>query len=380
MRAPGRDRLRAARRLARLLVALGLALAALGATATLPAGAQDDPIGDVIEGITGGGGDEDQQEEDPDQGQDGDSGGGGGSDGGDEPSDQSDSVLPAPSIGITPLQLTMVPRAVRVSRRTRFTLITYAYIGGRRVRIAGANVRFAGRRRVTNRFGHAIVHVAFPRAGFVQGTASKPGLRPAVSAIEVLGRLPRPPGREPGERPCISGRHTIKNLADPRVRLIDPRPIQTNLSSLWLLRPPRHLGAATPRLPGIERHVYRMRVRLVSLQLEPDLDIHLVVAEPGRPRRTMITELPHSRCYTVAVSPYRNAMISARAALFRACGRSYRRQRRIVGTGTVTGVGFWDRRHGQYGVARNGVELHPLLGFQSHGRCRAARAKRKPRR
>jgi hypothetical protein len=124
-----------------------------------------------------------------------------------------------------------------------------------------------------------------------------------------------------------------------------------------------------------------MRVRLVSLQLEPDLDIHLVVAEPGRPRRTMITELPHSRCYTVAVSPYRNAMISARAALFRACGRSYRRQRRIVGTGTVTGVGFWDRRHGQYGVARNGVELHPLLGFQSHGRCRAARpVKRRPRR
>src|SRR6059036_1361944 len=30
---------------------------------------------------------------------------------------------------------------------------------------------------------------------------------------------------------------------------------------------------------------------------------------------------------------------------------------------TVTGVGFFDFLHGQTGVAPNGIELHPVLGF-----------------
>jgi hypothetical protein len=43
-----------------------------------------------------------------------------------------------------------------------------------------------------------------------------------------------------------------------------------------------------------------------------------------------------------------------------------------VGSAFVTGVGFWDSHHGQFGIARNGVELHPPLDFQSTG-CRRAR-------
>jgi hypothetical protein len=31
---------------------------------------------------------------------------------------------------------------------------------------------------------------------------------------------------------------------------------------------------------------------------------------------------------------------------------------------TVTGVGFFDRIHGQTGVAPNGIELHPVLDIQ----------------
>jgi hypothetical protein len=68
--------------------------------------------------------------------------------------------------------------------------------------------------------------------------------------------------------------------------LVDPTPIPVSLSTLWLRRPPGGLGFFTERLPNTERQVYRMFVRLVSAQLEPDRDIHLVVAEPGRRRRT----------------------------------------------------------------------------------------------
>ena len=38
-----------------------------------------------------------------------------------------------------------------------------------------------------------------------------------------------------------------------------------------------------------------------------------------------------------------------------------------AGTATIDGVGFFDRLHGQAGVAPNGIELHPVLRFS--GRC-----------
>ena len=31
--------------------------------------------------------------------------------------------------------------------------------------------------------------------------------------------------------------------------------------------------------------------------------------------------------------------------------------------GLVTGVGYFDFKHGQSGVAPNAIELHPILGF-----------------
>jgi hypothetical protein len=277
---------------------------------------------------------------------------------------------PAPSIAQPALHVSVLPHGPRVRRRTRFRLRTYAYLPTGRRPVPHAVVRLGGRRAVTNGAGRAFLTVGFRDPGFVPVFATAPGLRPAIGAVKVTGRLPR--GHEPGERPCISGRYGVKNLADSRMEVVNPAPIPTSLSALWLRRRPGGLGFFTGRLPGAERQVFQVLVRLVSTQLEADRDIHLVVAEPGHPRRTMITELPSPRCYSVGVSPYRNAMVHARQALTRACGGVGRRQRRIVGTATVTGVGFWDSRHGQYGVARNGIELHPLLDFQSPG-CRRAR-------
>jgi hypothetical protein len=40
-----------------------------------------------------------------------------------------------------------------------------------------------------------------------------------------------------------------------------------------------------------------------------------------------------------------------------------RRVARICGRARVSGVAFFDFLHGQTGVARNGIELHPVLGF-----------------
>jgi hypothetical protein len=277
---------------------------------------------------------------------------------------------PSPSLAQPALHVSVLPHGPRVRRRTRFRVRAYAFTGSGRRPVPGAVVRLGGRRAVTDRAGRAFLRVGFRDPGFVPVFGTAPGLRPAIGALKVTGRLPR--GQEPGERPCISGRYSVKNLVDPSVELINTTPVPTSVTALWLRRPPGGLGFFTGRLPGSERQVYQVSARLVSIQLEADRDIHLVVAEPGHPRRTMITELPSPRCYSVGVSPYRNAMLHARQALIRACGAVGRRQRRIVGMAVVTGVGFWDSRHGQFGVARNGIEFHPVLDFQAAG-CRRAR-------
>ena len=36
---------------------------------------------------------------------------------------------------------------------------------------------------------------------------------------------------------------------------------------------------------------------------------------------------------------------------------------RVCARAKITGVAFFDFKHGQTGVAPNGIELHPLLGF-----------------
>lgn len=40
-----------------------------------------------------------------------------------------------------------------------------------------------------------------------------------------------------------------------------------------------------------------------------------------------------------------------------------RRAVRVCAKARVVGVAFFDYLHGQKGVARNGIELHPVLGF-----------------
>jgi hypothetical protein len=81
----------------------------------------------------------------------------------------------------------------------------------------------------------------------------------------------------------------------------------------------------------------------------------------------MIVEFPAAGCVT-AKAPVRarQLMNSARVALIRACGTpNTERFTLLSGTAVINGVGFFDFKHGQKGVAPNAIELHPVLGFTS---------------
>ena len=62
-------------------------------------------------------------------------------------------------------------------------------------------------------------------------------------------------------------------------------------------------------------------------------------------------------------------MRRARSALIRACGEALSsRFVTLRGTAIITGVGFFDIKHGQTGIAPNGIELHPVLMFKLDSR------------
>lgn len=133
----------------------------------------------------------------------------------------------------------------------------------------------------------------------------------------------------------------MKTLQD-RPRLL---PVQkTTVAALTRLPAPAVLPDT--RLP-FERHVFRVVAPVILIRPELDSDLHLVLSDG---KQTMIAEAPDPACVPVAVPLRRRQMAGVRRVV-RLC--------RAV----IVGVAFFDFLHGQTGVAPNGIELHPILGF-----------------
>ena len=66
----------------------------------------------------------------------------------------------------------------------------------------------------------------------------------------------------------------------------------------------------------------------------------------------MIAESPSPSCTARATPLSRRQMTQARARV------------QLCAPARVTGVAFFDFKHGQTGVAPNAIELHPVLAFR----------------
>jgi hypothetical protein len=142
---------------------------------------------------------------------------------------------------------------------------------------------------------------------------------------------------------CGVERWTVKTLQD-RPTLLPARSV--TLRYLDTRPAPSYLPST--RLP-FERHIFIVTAAVVLVRHEADSDLHLVLSALGR---TMIAESPAPSCDPNTAPAYRREMTVARAAV-RLCARA-----------RITGVAFFDFKHGQTGVAPNAIELHPVLGFR----------------
>jgi hypothetical protein len=170
---------------------------------------------------------------------------------------------------------------------------------------------------------------------------------------------------------CGVERWAVKTLADPAGRRLSLFPSPTTIRALRKKQVPGYVGLRRQR--GVERTTFRVRASLVEMKLEADSDIHLVIADPKNSRATMIAEFPAASCMAGASPKAKTRMRRARNAFVAACGEPSTSFKRLSGTATISGVGFFDRIHGQTGVARNGIELHPVVSFTA-ATCRGAPA------
>jgi len=162
---------------------------------------------------------------------------------------------------------------------------------------------------------------------------------------------------------CGTERWPVKTLSDGDAASVNFTSVQSSVAELRSLTAPTSLPQAS-RIAPTEEEVFTITAQPVEFKLEDDMDVHLVVADLTNPSATMITEFPDAdRCSGAVDSMHASEMRSARAALIAAFGRPTHQFQRISGSATITGVGFFDALHGQTGVAPNGIELHPVLGF-----------------
>jgi hypothetical protein len=142
---------------------------------------------------------------------------------------------------------------------------------------------------------------------------------------------------------CGVERWTVKTLQD-RPRLLTRRDVTIR----YLVSRKHPATLPDTRLP-FERHVFRVTAAVTLERPEDDGDLHLVLSDGTR---TMIAEAPSPSCISGATLTRRRQMARAR------------RRVHLCATARVTGVAFFDFKHGQTGVAPNAIELHPVLAFR----------------
>jgi hypothetical protein len=160
-------------------------------------------------------------------------------------------------------------------------------------------------------------------------------------------------------------RWAVKTLSDkPQASTVSFSSKLKTVAELGALpRPSVKINSATlsvPRQPGPEKKTYRVNAVLVKFAKEDDGDIHLVIADPGPTGKRMVAEFPNAECEGAALSAKQPQMAAARRALLDHCGSAPSSFKKLEGTVTVKGVGFFDFKHAG-DQADNWMELHPVV-------------------
>lgn len=189
----------------------------------------------------------------------------------------------------------------------------------------------------------------------------------------ILILCPRPAHSASSMSSCGSERWAIKTGADSPLAGLSavsilsfvPTPVSVLAMRLW---PAPVRPSAISRISPHETILYRVTADLIAYKVEKDEDVHLVIAEPSNHALTMIAEIPNPDDCMIA-SP------SILVSLVRSVRSTFLSRYPLYSLGklhtlpspvriTITGIGFFDKLHGQSGLAPNGIELHPVTAIR----------------
>jgi hypothetical protein len=148
---------------------------------------------------------------------------------------------------------------------------------------------------------------------------------------------------------CGEERWPVKVLLDLDAAHVDFDAQPTTIGALVGVPRPAETRPHAARL-DLERRTFRVRARLIEVTEQADGDLHLVVVDIADPTQFLVAEIPDSTC-----------AIGSRRASDYAEAQRWARRTGLPLEVEIEGVAFWDDQHGQIGMARNGIELHPVL-------------------
>jgi len=168
------------------------------------------------------------------------------------------------------------------------------------------------------------------------------------------------------QAPVFRGR--LRTGSDPDASLVKETPVQTTVEEL--AAQPRPAGMESPtdvysayedrRAEGVERTIYEVEAVIVAFKLQRSGSYHLNLK--GETGQTVIANCVDPQ-FVDRRSRWAKQIAAVRQeveARFKP-GPAYTRVNERV---RVTGIGFFNRVHGQSGVAPNGIELTPVLGIE----------------
>lgn len=179
-----------------------------------------------------------------------------------------------------------------------------------------------------------------------------------VGTVVVAGAIlatQQPPRHTAQAKACGVERWAVKIGLDREAKQVPLHPDNTNIGVLRKIPAP---VAPTTRVQTTEYRTFTIQATLTSYKMENDSDYHLVLVDAQA--RTMIAEIPSPDC--IKGSVWIKQITAARKAFDAKFATSLTYQNTTTPV-TVTGVGFFDKIHGQRGVANNGIELHPVLSI-----------------
>jgi hypothetical protein len=143
-------------------------------------------------------------------------------------------------------------------------------------------------------------------------------------------------------------------MTDPLAGQVDLTPQDATIATLVAIAPP---VGPTDRVAPTEETTFRVAGTITLVKHETDSDYHIVITDAAG--HHMIVEATSPSCD-------QGSVVASQIAAVRQALDAQFPGGHFVGrvAATVTGVGFFDKLHGQTGVAPNGIELHPLIAVQ----------------